>query len=104
MPETCSNWASDAKPIKKGHVPLNDTKIRNAKPQEKTYKLFDQGGLYLEINPSGSKIWKLKYRFEGRETKKSFGAYPSVSLAARQKSLELKKRIKDWVNPAEENS
>ena len=48
-------------------MPLADTAIRNAKPGEKPVRLFDGGGLYLEVSPSGGKWWRLKYRFDGNE-------------------------------------
>ncbi|MEO1025756.1 MAG: integrase arm-type DNA-binding domain-containing protein [Pseudomonadota bacterium] len=60
---------------------MSDTKLKNLKAREKPYKLADSGGLYIEVTPSGSKLWRLKYRFQGREKRLSFGAYPSVSLA-----------------------
>ncbi|WP_218814352.1 Arm DNA-binding domain-containing protein [Rickettsiella endosymbiont of Dermanyssus gallinae] len=61
---------------------LTVVQVKNAKPSEKAYKMADERGLYLLINPNGSKLWKLKYRFAGFEKKLSLGAYPEVSLAA----------------------
>ncbi|PIR39545.1 MAG: recombinase [Alphaproteobacteria bacterium CG11_big_fil_rev_8_21_14_0_20_39_49] len=52
---------------------LNDRKCKNAKPKEKSYKLFDGGGLYLEVMPAGGKLWRLKYRFGNKEKRLSFG-------------------------------
>jgi len=63
-------------------MPLTNTAIRNAKPAAKARKLFDGGGLYLEIAPSGGKWWRLKYRFEGKKKRLSVGVYPDVSLKA----------------------
>ncbi len=64
---------------------LNDSKIRNLKPSSKPVKLSDSHGLYLLVNPGGSRIWYLKYRFSGKESRVSLGAYPLISLAeARQ--------------------
>ena len=54
-------------------MPLTDTAIRNAKPTEKPRRLFDGGGLYLEISPRGGKWWRWKYRFEGKEKRLSLG-------------------------------
>ena len=51
-------------------MPLTDTAIRAAKPKEKIYKIFDAGGLYLEVNPAGGKWWRWKYRFAGKEKQK----------------------------------
>jgi integrase len=59
---------------------VTDIEIRKAKQRDKEWKLTDGGGLYLLIKPSGSKLWKMKFRIEGREQKLSFGAYPQVSL------------------------
>lgn len=54
-------------------MPLTDILLRNAKPKEKAYKLADSGGLYIEIATSGSKLWRLKYRYAGKEKRLSFG-------------------------------
>lgn len=63
---------------------LTDIAIRSLKPQEKPYKVFDGGGLYLEVTPNGSRLWRLKYRFLGKEKRLAFGAYPEVALAGRK--------------------
>ena len=60
---------------------LTDTAIRAAKPREKSYKLFDGLGLYLEIAPTGSKLWRLKYRHDGRENRLALGAHPVTAYA-----------------------
>ena len=60
--------------------PLTDTKVRNAKPKEGAYKLFDGGGLFLLVTPSGGKLWHFKYRFDGKEKKLALGSYPAKSL------------------------
>ena len=59
---------------------LNDTMIRAAKPKERAWKLSDEKGLYLLVSPTGSKLWRLKFRVNGKEKKLSFGAYPDVTL------------------------
>ena len=61
-------------------MPLTDTKIRTAKPADKPKRLFDGGGLYLEVSPKGGKWWRLKYRFGGKEKRLSLGVYPEVTL------------------------
>ena len=61
-------------------MPLSDLSIRNAKPRAKPYKLSDSAGLYLQVMPTGAKLWRMKYRILGREKKLSFGKYPDVSL------------------------
>ena len=63
---------------------LSDAGIRAAKPKDKTFKLADGGGLYLEVSPQGSKLWRMKYRFEGKEKRLAFGVYPDVPLAGRK--------------------
>jgi hypothetical protein len=61
-------------------MPLTRVAIHSAKPAEKPRKLFDGDGLYLLVNPNGSKWWRFKYRFNGKEKGLSFGVYPAVSL------------------------
>jgi hypothetical protein len=66
---------------------LTEVAIKKAKPKEKSFKLADGGGLYLDVMPNGSKYWQMKYRFGGKEKRLAFGVYPSISLAsAREKS------------------
>ena len=65
-------------------MPLTDVKIRTAKPKQKAYKLFDGDGLYIEVNPSGGKWWRFKYRHNGKEKRLSLGTYPEVPLAGRK--------------------
>ena len=64
-------------------MPLTDSAIRNAKPTAKPFRLFDGGGMYLEVAPSGGKWWRFKYRFAGKEKRLSLGVYPDVPLASR---------------------
>ncbi|EFB2356807.1 DUF4102 domain-containing protein [Escherichia coli] len=79
---------------------LNDSKIRNLKPSSKPVKLSDSHGLYLLVNPGGSRIWYLKYRFSGKESRVSLGAYPLVSLAeARQQRDDIRKLLAQNINP-----
>lgn len=74
--------------------PLTDTKIRNAKPRERSYKLFDGGGLYLEVMTDGRKLWRFKYvRPSGSESRLGFGVYPSVSLAQARTQRETARGI-----------
>lgn len=81
---------------------LTATQIKESKAKDKSYKLFDGGGLYLEVTPSGGKLWKLKYRFNGKEKKYSIGKYPSVTLAkARTIKEDLKTLISDGIDPNE---
>jgi len=82
--------------------PLNDTKIRAAKPRAKEYKLFDGGGLYLSITPKAYKWWRIKYFFNSKENRLSLGTYPTVSLkAARKKRDEIKELISQGIDPSQ---
>lgn len=83
-------------------MPLTDTAIRNAKPADKPVRLFDGGGLYLEVAPSGGKWWRLKYRFGGKEKRYSLGVYPEVTLAtARKKRDEAREKLAAGIDPGE---
>ena len=82
---------------------LTDTAIRNAKPGSKAVKLFDGGGLYLEVAPAGGKWWRLKYRHGGKEKRISLGVYPDVSLKdareRRDEADEARKLIANGIDP-----
>jgi integrase len=81
-------------------MPLSDTAIRKAKPADKAQRLFDSGGLYLEISPAGGKWWRLKYRFGGREKRLSLGTYPDTDLAdAREKRDAARKLLAAGTDP-----
>ncbi len=81
---------------------LTDVKVKTAKPKEKPYKLTDGGGMYLLINANGSKYWRMKYRFAGKEKMLSIGVYPDVSLAdAREKRSEARKILSAGGDPGE---
>lgn len=83
--------------------PLTDAKIRATKADTRERKLFDGGGLYLLVHPNGSKYWRLKYRFAGREGKLSFGVYPEVSLReARERAEAARRRLRDGIDPSVE--
>ena len=72
-----------------------------AKPKDKPYKLFDGGGLYLEVKPPNSKLWRLKYRFLGKEKKLCIGEYPTITLAeARDKREEAKRLLANNLDPS----
>ena len=79
---------------------LTNTAIRNAKPREKPYKLADSLGLYILVNPTGSKLWRVKYRSHGVERKLALGSYPEVSLAeAREARDAARKQLTQHVDP-----
>lgn len=63
--------------------PLTDSAIRSLKPPQKACKLFDGGGLFLLVKPNGARLWRMKYRVDGREKLISFGQYPMCRLGAR---------------------
>ncbi len=82
---------------------LTDIIAKNIKPKDKIFRIFDERGLYLEINPNGGKYWRFKYRFDGKEGRLAFGVYPELSLKeARDKRDEARKKIKNGINPSEE--
>lgn len=81
---------------------LTTKAIENAKPGEKQVKLFDGGGLFLLVALTGGKLWRLKYRFEGKEKLLALGAYPDVSLAeARDKRDVARKQLAKGIDPGE---
>lgn len=80
---------------------LSDTALRNAKPTDKPYKLYDEKGLYLIVNPNGGKWWRLKYRLDSKEKTLSLGVYPDVSLAqARTKRDDARALVADDIDPS----
>ena len=82
---------------------LSDIAIRNAKPRPKPYKMADALGLFLLVQPSGGKLWRLKYRVEGREKKLGFGTYPDVSLSdARKRRDEARELLASGKDPSRE--
>lgn len=81
---------------------LTDIEIRRARPGDKPIRLFDGGGLYLEVSPTGGKWWRIKYRFSGKEKRLSLGVYPNVSLkVARDRRDESRKLLADGIDPGE---
>jgi integrase len=83
-------------------MPLTDTAVRTAKPAAKSRKIFDGGGLYLEVSPAGGKWWRLKYRFGGKENRLSLGVYPDVSLKdARERRDEARKLLALGTDPSD---
>lgn len=81
---------------------LTDNAIKAAKPLEKPYKMADEKGLFLLVNPNGRRYWRLKYRYLGKEQLLAIGVYPDVSLKeARLKRDEARKQIQEGINPNE---
>src|SRR5882724_5234813 len=84
---------------------LSAVRVRDAKPREKPYKLFDERGLYLLVKPSADeyqgRLWRFRYRVNGVEKLLALGTYPDVSLKrAREKRDEARKLIADQVDPS----
>lgn len=81
---------------------LSDVKVRAAKSETKAYKLKDSDGMVLLVHPNGSKYWRLRYRFGGKEKMLALGKYPEVSLAdARVRRKETRKLLANGVDPSE---
>ena len=80
---------------------LTETRIRAAKPHQKPYKLPDGRGLYLLVSPTGGRLWRLRYRYAGRESMLGLGAYPEVTLkAARDRADDTRKQLAKGTDPA----
>jgi integrase len=83
-------------------MPLTATTIRTAKSTDKTKRMYDTGGLYLEVAPAGGKWWRLKYRFAGKEKRLALGVYPDISLqAARKRRDEARSLLANDLDPSE---
>lgn len=83
-------------------MPLTDTQTRQAKPGSKVLKLFDGGGLFLQVAKNGGKWWRLKYRFGGKEKLLSLGVYPDIGLKeARERREDAKKLLANGIDPSE---
>lgn len=83
-------------------MPLTDNAIKALKPKDKPYKASDEKGLFLLVNTNGSRYWRFKYRFGGKEQLLAIGVYPDVSLKeARNKRDEARKQLQDGINPNE---
>jgi integrase len=79
---------------------LSDLKIKQARPTEKTQKIFDGAGLYLQVEPSGAKLWRYKYRFGGKEKLLALGKYPDVPLQeARRRHQEARGQLAQGIDP-----
>jgi integrase len=80
---------------------LTDRAIRNAKPRKKPYKLTDGRGLYLELRPTGARLWRYRYRIGAKENVFAIGAYPDVSLVDAREALQAaRKLVRDGTHPA----
>lgn len=83
-------------------MPLTNTKIRAAKPADKTYRLSDEKGMYLEVTKAGGRYWRMKYRHLGKEKRLALGVYPETSLAqARAKRDEARAQLAEGTDPGQ---
>ncbi|HGB9810202.1 TPA: tyrosine-type recombinase/integrase [Escherichia coli] len=84
---------------------LTDAKIRTLKPSDKPFKVSDSHGLYLLVEPGGSRHWYLKYRISGKESRIALGAYPAISLSdARQQREGIRKMLALNINPVQQRA
>jgi integrase len=82
---------------------LKDVEIRALKATDRIYKRTDERGLYVEVHPSGSKLWRLKYRYLGKDKRIALGAYPEVGLAeARRRRDDARQKLRDGIDPGAE--
>jgi hypothetical protein len=82
---------------------LTRLQVENAKPQDKPVRLFDGRGLYLEVATNGSRYWRFKYRFAGKEKRLSLGVYPEVGIKeARDRREDARKLVQSRIDPAEQ--
>ena len=84
-------------------MPLTELTIKNLKPKETSYRKADSGGLVLEITPSGGKLWRWRYYFNGKQQVLSLGKYPAISLSkARKLRDEAREQVKTGKHPTRE--
>ena len=84
-------------------MPLKDVALRALKPQDRIYKRTDERGLYIEVHPSGSKLWRFKYRHLGKDKRIALGRYPEVGLAeARRKRDDARQKLREGIDPLAE--
>lgn len=84
-------------------MPLTDLDCRHAKPKDKAYRMFDGGGLYLDVMATGKRIWRIRFKFLGKEKLLTLGTYPRVSLLAARTQLEkTKQTLEAGIDPAQE--
>jgi len=82
---------------------LTNVDIKNAKPRDKSYRLYDQRGLYLEVTPAGGKLWRLKYRFGGKEKRLAIGPYPKFGLKAAREARDSARSLRaSGIDPSEQ--
>lgn len=81
---------------------LNNTQVKNAKPEAKPYKMADGEGMFLLVHPNGGKYWRMKYRFDGRERSLALGVYPDISIIeARKRREKARDLLREGIDPGE---
>ena len=84
-------------------IKLTDAKIKTLKPQEKVYRILDADRLYIEVRPSGTKVWRFKFVFNSKESSMSLGEYPAINLAdARLLREEMRAKLAKGIHPVED--
>jgi integrase len=82
---------------------LTDVAIRALRATDRIYKKADERGLFIEVRPNGAKLWRMKYRYAGKDTRIAFGAYPEVGLAeARRRRDDARMKLRDGIDPGAE--
>lgn len=82
---------------------LTDTAVKNFKPEEEPYSRYDEDGLYVIVNPNGSKWWRVRYEFDGRKNTLTAGVYPKVTLGmARKERDRIKQQLAQGIDPSAE--
>lgn len=100
-PSFCRYASLDTKNKGFAAMPLTDAQCRAAKPADKVQKLSDGRGFFPQVTPGGSKLWRMNYRWKGKQRTAAFGSYPDLSLAsARMKAAELKDNLAAGNDPA----
>lgn len=80
---------------------LSDTKLRALKPKDKPYRAYDERGLYVQVSTTGARLWRFKYKVDGKEKLLALGEYPDVSLSiARERRDEARQQIARGIDPA----
>jgi hypothetical protein len=114
MPLQCLETRMDASDSVINHAPesspkpapkrgISDLALRSLKPKDKPVRKTIENGLYLEVMPSGSKLWRFKYQLFGKENRFALGGYPETSLkVARGKAETARKQVKQGLHPARE--
>lgn len=80
---------------------LKELQIRNVRPTEKIFQIYDERGLYLEVHRNGSRLWRFKYRHAGKQKRLALGRYPDVGLGdARRKRDDARRQLDDGIDPS----